>query len=301
MKETFCPWGPRKKGFVTDPTMPYTPERLGREAEKICKRYPALMKMSILGKSPLGYPIPLVTLGCGKRKILAVAGVHGREYVTVGYLLRCLEEYAEAADKNRLYGGFPIRKILCETTFYCVPLANPDGTAIALGERIPPKGYRGEAKLFKNNSRNVNLNANFPFMWKKVSRERLGGQKAASETETKILMQLCEDNSFEMLLSFHCRGGTIYWRDEENGEISCDEEISRRLSLLCGYSLEDVSRDESLYSGGFENWFRGRFGRVGLCVELVKEETADFYDICRDFYEAVDFVNTRLTLAVAAT
>ncbi len=301
MKEIFCPARTREKGFVTDPTLPYTPERLVRDAEKICKRYPALVKMSILGISPLGYPIPLINLGCGERKILAVAGMHGREYVTTGYLARCVEEYAEAADKNRLYGGFSLRKILRDNTFYCVPLANPDGMTIARGLHTPPDEYKGEAGLFKNNSRNVNLNANFPFLWESVAKDRAGGESAASETETKILMQLCEENSFEMLLSFHCRGGTLYWRDEENGEVPCDEEISRRLSLLCGYSLEAVSRDVRLYSGGFENWFRHRFGKVGLCVELVREENADFSHICRDFYDAVDFANTRLTLLAAAT
>lgn len=301
MKETFCTFRTREGGCVTDPTLPYTPERIICDAEKICKRYPAFTSMRIIGRSPLGYPIPLITLGCGERKILAVGGIHGREYVTAGYLLRCVEEYADAAHKNRLYGGFSMRKILCENTFYCVPLANPDGALVALGERNPPQGYKGEAKLFKNNSSNVNLNANFPFMWKCVPKERLGGKKAASEVETKILMKLAQEKSFDMLLSFHCRGGTIYWRDEENGEILRDEEITKRLTLLCGFTLEDVSRDISTYSGGFENWFRHRFGRVGLCVELVKDENADFSHICRDFYSAVDFRRTRLVLLAAAT
>ncbi len=262
----------------------------------LVKKYPEILRREKSGFSAEGREIFSVKIGKGKGKILAVGGIHGREFLTVSYLLRCLEEYSQALSKNSLYAGYSVREIFEKFSLYAVPLSNPDSVEIFLSRDKTPASYKGEGYLYKNNARNVNINANFPFAWEKVPESRQGGAFAESEKETRFLMNLCERESFEALLSFHTRGNCIYWRDKGNGEIKGDREIAERLSRECGFSLMKPTEDAENYSGGFENWFRYRFKKPAFCVELIKDENRDFRKSSRDFDSAVCFEKTRKAL-----
>ncbi|MGN0452512.1 MAG: M14 family zinc carboxypeptidase, partial [Ruminococcus sp.] len=235
--------------------------------------------------------------GTGKKKILLTASIHGREYVTTGFLLCCAEEYALALSMGEYYGVFDIRRAFSEYSFYFVPLANPDSveTALLRGEPFYSSNIldRSQNKSCKNNANNVNLNANFPYFFEYVPKERQGGPFAGSERETRFLISLCENHRFEALLSFHSRGNCIYYRDSGNGAIKGDFEIAKLLSIRCGFSLCYETENIESYSGGFENWFRHRFRRPGLCVELITDENADFLRCCEDFYTLANWEKTR--------
>ncbi len=253
--------------------------------------------MVCMARSTQGRCIPVLSLGCGSRKILGVAAIHGREYVSIGYILLCLEEYAEAFCSDEKYWGFDVRKILRDFTFHIAPVANPDSVEIALGRAKPSVQVQDFSSYFyKNNANNVNINANFPFDWKFVPRYRQGGSSAGSETETRFLMNICEKHKYEKMLSFHSRGDCLYWRDEGNGEIQKDRAVAERLSKVCGFSLCNPTTDKSDYSGGFENWFRYNFRKPGICVELVKGDNAPFDVCCSDFYNLTRWEQTRCAL-----
>ena len=286
---------PFRKELITDPTVPYCSRRVSATVEALTMEYPCI-NLDLNGKSTLGRNIPVITLGDGRRKVLFVGGIHGREYLSTGYLLRCLEEFAKSLRMNTLYGGFSLRRLFQDFTLFFVPLANPDGADISLSLCRKPQGVSIPRKLFKNNARNINLNANFPFLFEKVPLSRQGGKEPASEAETRFLIDLCEKERFETMLSFHTRGGVVFYRDSKNGRIACDKEIANKLHTLCGLEIMSESRDEESFSGGFENLFRHRFRKPAFCVELVNDEHADFLESVKNFYEASDFINTRLII-----
>ncbi len=274
-------------------------DSVSRNIDALLERYPYILHKKAVGKSHLSRDIPLLTIGCGEKNVLAVAGIHGREYVTVSYILKCLEDYCCGLSKNSLYKGYSLRELFEKCTLYAVPVANPDGLNIARGKGSTIKGkVREDRKLYKNNARDVNLNANFPFMWMKVPRERQRGTLPKSEKETKFLVDICEKVNFSSMLSFHSRGGCIYWRDSVNKEIGGDLSLAKRLSFECGYTLCEESKEIENFAGGFENWFRQEFSKPALCIELVKDENMDFSQAVKDFYTAVDFENTKKTILV---
>ena len=286
---------------VINPIYPYTYTRMLFALRSLCEKYGEIISVLCAGRSEQGRSIPVISLGKGEKKFLSVGAVHGREYVSTGFLLMCIEEYIRTYCKGDMLRGFDVRKILNEYTFHIVPMANPDSVEIALGRAAPCVREKDfSAFFYKNNSNNVNINGNFPYLWDCVPKSRQGGEKEASESETRFLISLCEEYRYENLLSFHSRGDCLYWRDDGNGEITGDIKLAEKLGDTCGFSFCPPTKEAEDYAGGFENWFRYRFSRPAICVELVKNENAGFMESCRDFYNLVRWDETCTALLCAA-
>lgn len=291
-----------EKKAIIDPHFPYTYRRTLCAVKQLVCRYRGLLRLGETGSSEQGRNIPCLVLGTGRRKVILLGSIHGREYVTTGYLLRCVEEYVLNFQKGEMYGEFDLQSVLREFSFYILPLSNPDSVEIALGRALPSfKGVDFCAYTYKNNGRNVNLNANFPFEWQAVPKERQGGSFAASEKETRFIVSLCEKHCFEKALSFHTRGGCIYWRDSVNGCIPTDRECAESISARCNLELCPVTADKKDCAGGFENWFRCKYNRVAMCVELVNDETAPFDLACKEFERYTDWEHTRFVPLAAVS
>lgn len=271
--------------YSIDPHIPYNYKRTSCTVERLCEKYRGIITRDICGKSEKGRNIYVLKLGCGKRKILFAGAIHGREYVTASFLFHSLELYAS---------GCEFRKIFEEYSFYVVPVCNPDSVEISLGLDVPFERLDSFCHYTnKDNARGVNLNANFPFEWDFVPKERHPGKSAASEKETRFLMELCERICFEKMLSLHCRGGCIYWKDRGNGEIKGDFLFADKIARGCNFYLCPVTENKEDYSGGFENWFRYRFKKPALCIELVSDENAPFDLCCTEFEKYTDWRNTK--------
>lgn len=222
---------------IINPVYPYNHQRLMCAVRSLCEKYKGILQTICEGKSEQGRSIPVIAMGNGHKRILCTGAVHGREYVSTNFLLMCIEEYAEVFIRGTLYKGFDVGRILRDYTLHFLPCANPDSVEIALGRALPVIIAEDfSSVLYKNNSNNVNLNGNFPFMWESVPPHRQGGSKAASEKETRFLINLCEAFSYEKLLSFHSRGDCLYWRDEGNKEIDGDRKLADKLKDTCGFS-----------------------------------------------------------------
>jgi len=250
---------------------PYGYTELLEDVLKLTALYSEKVSVEIIGKSVKGRLLPLIKSGKGKRKLLMVGAVHGREFVSAAFLMRSVGELLSETE-------------ISHASLYVVPMLNPDGVETAL--------LKG-SELFKNNANNVNLNANFPFFFEKVPKSRQGGGFAASEPETKALIRLCEKERFSSALALHARGNCIFWRDEGNKEILGDFELAKRFEKECGFELISSTKKAEDYSGGFENWFRCRYKRPALCIELVKDEEISFFDMCQNFEDAVIWSKTK--------
>lgn len=282
---------------IVNPNIPYNYSRCFSALKRLVCRYKGLIRFSESGTSRQKRNIPSIILGRGEKRIFVLGAIHGREYVTTGYLLRCVEEYAENFLEASLFEGFDMREVLCEYSFHIVPMANPDSVEIALGRECPivcDKNF--DWHYYKDNARGVNLNANFPFCWQDVPKDRHKGLCPASERETRFIMNLCKKHNYEKALSFHSRGGCIYWRDAKNSAVKGDWETAQRIAFNCNLKLCGITESEQAYAGGFENWFRSTYKKPALCIELVNDENAPFDKCCSEFAEYTDFQRTKTAL-----
>lgn len=283
----------------------YTSNKTESDIKKLSNKYPDLIEVLSIGNSTKGKNIPLVKLGNGSKKGSIVAGIHGRENITINFTLLSIEDYCRAYySSSGLYGIYNMKSLLNEYTLYIVPMCNPDGTDICNNNELPIDQSSADRYYYKGNANNVNLNANFPFYWSEVTdSDRQKGPSAASETETENLMEFCESNNFEWLLDMHIVGNCLFWRDSANGTITDDYAMASALRDKCGYYLCPTTADVNGYGGGFENWFRNETGNPGICVELVKSDHTtqytNLYDYNRNFNTALNWNKTKYTFAVA--
>ena len=206
--------------------------------------------------------------------------------------MRCIEEYAEAYNKDGRYGDYNVRRLLDEFTLYFVPMSNPDGTDISNAGELPLVNVDGfDPDEYKLNANGVNLNRNFPFNWDEHYSDwtldpgdsRYPGKYGASENETKAIIQLCADNDFLWLLDMHIVGNGMYWRDGLNGVVDGDMEFAFSIAYNCGYQMFNVSMDAGSYSGGLENWFRYAYNRPSICIEMIPYSQSGYYPTYRGF------------------
>ncbi len=286
----------------------YTSEKVYADIDKLCKRYPDLITQYDIGRSEKYKPLVCVTLGNGNKKACIVAGIHSREHITISFTMRCIEEYAEAYVNNELYEGYDVRQLLDEYTLYFLPMCNPDGTDISTSEEQPLVNLSNfNADSYKLNANGVNLNRNFPINWEEYfgnsssvpGDEVYPGKSAGSESETEAIISLCEENDFLWLLDMHVLCTGILWRDSYNGEIENDRLLASSLSQKCGYFLLDNTNNPAEYSGGLENWFRYKYGRPSLCIEMIPYSQAYFSDTYSGynsyFEDAVNWRKTKYT------
>lgn len=268
--------------FIKHIPCPYGYTELLEDLLKLTALYNERLSVKFIGTSVKGRLLPLIKIGRGERKILAVGAVHGREFISSAFLMRSVYDLLENGEE------------LSQKALYILPMLNPDGVEISLSRDKPPaEAENFKAELFKNNANNINLNANFPFCFAKVPKSRQGGERAASEPETKALISLCESKAFSSAISIHARGNCIFWRDFGNGEVKGDFTLAKGFEKNCGFELIAPTKKAEDYSGGFENWFRCRYRRPALCIELVKDEDITFADMCINFSDAVMWDKTK--------
>jgi g-D-glutamyl-meso-diaminopimelate peptidase len=274
-----------KAKLVSNPYIKPTYARMMKDIKKLRKQYPVLVDYSYIGESLAGVQIPMVTLGVGKTKVLITASLHAREFVTTSQVMRSIDTYAKAYAEGTKIDGINVRNVLNDDVTYCfVPMANPDGVAIAQGKAnakqkalavsaVGKKVYKKYYKLWKGNARAVNLNRNFPVKWadqsrsaKRPSYDMYSGPSGGSEVETQMLMKLCEENDFAFMISAHTRGSIINWDDSYSGRIAGAKTLATAIRNITGYRLAFTS---SKYNGGrFEKWFRYNTKKPGIVVEF---------------------------------
>lgn len=300
---------------VVNPLVSYTPAQCMADIDTLKAQYPVLIQSGIIGKSSFGMNIPYVTLGTGKRNILFVGSVHAREHMTTAYLMQMIDTYAAAYYNEQWIDGYDTQKILNETTITFVPLLNPDGVSFVV------EGYQNISQAaiknkfgsipdkirwtWKETMTGVNLNRNFPFYWDKNNNasegflKKIAGSSAASEPETKALITFCQANRFEFALACHAKGELMYWRDKQNGVINGDYLLAQTIAKATGYRIAKMTTNASLYSGGFENWFRYEYKRPAVCVEFTPHNYSAFPYYNADFHKLIWEKADSLGLAVA--
>jgi len=158
------------------------------------------------------------------RQFIAVCGMHGREWICARLALKFIRQ-------RTAVGG------------WIIPLLNPDGATIS----------QTKQPLWKANARGVDLNCNFDADWGTgVSNvtvrgaENCIGDYPLSEPETAALVRFTKQIQPFVTLSFHTKGGEIYW--EYGGE--GDMRGANILAAHTGYSPRLITGS----AGGYKDW-----------------------------------------------
>ncbi len=162
-----------------------------------------------VGQSVEGRPIEARLVGTGATRVLFIGGIHGDEPEGQPLIEQLAEELRSSRSLTRGRTVLLIRDL------------NPDGTA-------------GGTRSNKNG---VDLNRNFPASnWDSVARQSRfnPGLKAASEPETRLLVDLLREFQPERILVMHATRGKPMVNYDGPAR-----EIAGELSRLSGYAATD--------------------------------------------------------------
>ncbi len=252
----------------------------------------------------------MLRLGTGRRCILFCGGVHGRETINPIVLLKISEFYAKqyinykntkeifdtrlrnslkpTKDMETQYEDMIFSKCIYELlqtyTILMIPLLNPDGYMISLDGYKAIRSPALQNKLknkkcntieWKYNGRGVDINRNFPCRsWKPKGPY----DYAASENETKALIQVFHQYHIRCFLDFHSRGKQIYYyRNSMNKEYNEKQlYIAKRIKNITKYKLNN-SENEIDYGdsgGNTVHYFSEHFYKPAITIETIDENAS---------------------------
>ena len=229
-------------------------------------------KISYIGTTFMGYPIPMIEKGKDKNiRILLVGSIHAREYITSYLLLELMKNY---------HGNCMID---------CVPILNIDGVILSrIGKNFVENenAYQklktinknsNDFSLWKANIRGVDLNVNFDADWGKgiqnityQASENYIGTAPESENETKAIISLLKKNSYCMVISYHSKGEEIYYGYGNN---KSNKNEAKRVADFLGYKLK-MSKNSC---GGLKDYFVKEMNGFGITIEVGKNKFSHPY------------------------
>lgn len=283
----------------------YSYEDLISDAKALAKECNKIIQYVTIGQSHDNRDIVMLKLGTGRKYILFLAGVHGRETINPIVLLKITEFYAKEYEDfskvkenfdimlrnntgsiekhyDRMIFGKCVYELLKTYTILMIPLLNPDGYMISLYGYNAIKNPQLRSRIkkmginyaeWKFNGRGIDINRNFPSRtWKPKG----PGDYAASENETKCLIQVFHQYRIRCFLDFHSRGKFIYYYRNSMPSVYNDNQlrIAKRLKDITKYGLaapeEEIEYGDS--GGNTVHYFSERFNKPAFTIETVDED-----------------------------
>lgn len=237
-----------------------------------------------------------------KKRFLLETGTHAREVANPFYVLKMVELYAMDYEEDAVVPEYNLKELLGKAVIHVLPMTNPDGYAYAVSGKA---SIRSEAlrdnmagiyepvshEWYKANLNGVDLNRNFPAeyydpaggTWKDLFGMDYGsksyapaykfysGESAASEIETRVVMEYMDAYSFRALVNYHSKGRLIFWNrwmlpDAFNDHV---EGIARAMAREAHY---DMRSGEYQGSGFMTDYFAINKMKPAFTVE-----TGTFY------------------------
>jgi len=254
----------------------YTYEQMQQDIAALKAKYPDKLAVDSIGTSLQGRDIPVLILGDknAEKHIFIQSAIHGREHMTSLLAMALTENYLKGK------GG--------EVCFHIVPMANPDGVTIAQSEVIPKEimeiytndGRTGRSvdtgavylSQWQANSRGVDLNRNFDAKWDEIktcplpSFMNYRGDSFESEPEARALVEYTKKNDFDVTISYHATGSTMFWEFGDNLEVNAASlELARFLESETAY---EPMGNEDGSCGGYKDWVMDKLGIPSLTVEI---------------------------------
>jgi g-D-glutamyl-meso-diaminopimelate peptidase len=266
---------------LADAVNDYGYDALMEDIKRLRQSY-SFLKISDIGESVMGKPIPAIRIGNGSKEVHYNGAVHANEWITSPLLMKFIEDIARACACGYPLRGRDMRELFKHVSLWVVPMVNPDGVELVQKGITPRHPYYRQLLNWNNGSfdftnwkaniRGVDLNDQFPAHWE-AERDRRDvrgpgprdytGTAPLTEPEAAALFQFTKSRDFSHVVSFHTQGREIYWnyRDCEPDEA---EEMARGLSKACGYQPVRLTGSDA----GFKDWFIQEYRRPGFTVEV---------------------------------
>ncbi len=258
--------------------MSYDYEKMLSQCNQLVKKY-RFIDMFSIGESVMEKKLICLKAGIGKKKLFINGAHHGLEYLTAAFILRFLNDFANAYQNNITLFGYDVGELYKKVSLYAVPMVNPDGVDIAVNgiditnpyhrKLISMVGIHSFNKVWQANANGVDINHNYDANWKVVKEypcpTGYAGPYSESEPETKAIVDFVRSENFDMLIAFHSQGGEIYY-DFDGSFAKESVDVVKRMSQVSGYRA--AMAEGTAAFGGCKDWFIKEFGKAGFTVEI---------------------------------
>lgn len=230
-------------------------------------------RLSYIGKTFYGLPIPIISKGRKIPKVLVCGGVHAREHITSELLLALAERYNGDGAVD------------------FVPMLNIDGVMLEqygtdyfdIGNNLRAfliNVNNGEDfRLWKANLRAVDINVNFDAGWGTGKSNRFSpspesyvGVKPESEPETFAAANLIRNNRYSGVIAYHSKGEEVYYGFKDNNAYKAEAE---KIADFLRYKLKETPDS----AGGLKDYYLTLYKGLGLTIEVGKDRFPHPYPV----------------------
>ena len=115
------------------------------------RKFPFLEQGSI-GYSALGKELKYIRFGTGSKQVLYHASIHANEWINSVVLMKFIENLCMAYLNRGNIWGYPARSLFQQYSLYVVPMVNPDGVDLVVGntQKYNPDIYSYAKNLSQN-------------------------------------------------------------------------------------------------------------------------------------------------------
>lgn len=265
----------------------YTYDIMERDIQGLKACYPFL-EVGSAGRSVLGRSLYYIRIGYGPTEVFYNGAHHSLEWITAPLLMKFIENFCKALSRGQSIRGYNIRQLYGMSSFYIMPMVNPDGVDIVLRGPSPSNPCytslltwndtgRPFSEVWNANTRGVDLNRNYPASWAEAKAQepslgvdgpgptRFGGPSPLSEPETQAVAGFTRQHSFKLVIAYHTQGRVIYWL-YKNMRPPRAEAIAGVFASATGYEVSE-NPYEAAYAG-YKDWFVEEFFRPGYTFEV---------------------------------
>ncbi|MBQ6361039.1 MAG: SH3 domain-containing protein [Lachnospiraceae bacterium] len=130
-------------------------------------------------------------------------------------------------------------------------------------------------QLWKANAAGVDLNRNFDAGWEALDQKKepaytdFKGSAPVSEPETQCLVAMAESRTYDCFLSYHSKGGLIYYDVEGNtaSNSAASAALAGTMQYATGYKPKETMKGIDVVLGGFGDWVQLALDRPYVTLE----------------------------------
>ncbi len=269
----------------------YTYNVLMEDLTKLKARY-SFLSWRYYGRSVMGKQLPYVRLGNGQKQVFYSASIHANEWINSVVMMKFIEDFCIAYENNGELFGYSARQIYENASIFIVPMANPDGVDLVLGDISENSMYYLKASEiassypdipfpdgWKANINGVDLNLQFPANWLLAKENKYAqgftspaprdfvGFGPLTEPEALALYDFTLMHNFRVILAYHTQGEVIFWRYLDY-EVAGAEDLGKEFARISGYLLDNTVETGSY--AGYRDWFISTYNRPGYTIETGK-------------------------------
>lgn len=274
---------------IVETDTPITWARCDRMIREIVDTYPDC-RTELIGTTAFGRSLRTLVIGNGPRKVFYSAAHHANEWITALVLLKFGEELAKAIAEDKEIWGVPARLVARTSTIYMVPMVDPDGVDLVVGEIAPGTVPYETARVladrypdipfpngWKANLLGVDLNLNYPAGWRQAREIKFAqgytrpgprdyvGRAPLGQLESRAMAGFTEFLDPALVLAYHSQGKEIYWQFQDY-RVPGARELAEEFGRVSGYEVADTPYESGF--AGFKDWFIQEFRRPGFTIEV---------------------------------